>query len=299
MRLLPCVLSVVLLCGCSAITGASDSCTGSDARDSTLSIVRDQITRLASLQADDSDVHLSKAKVRATVQQLALSLQDIRTTKNDPNSTKKFCTGTLKLVAPAEVISDAEEARQAAGRSTLDDLADDSNVAANANAFTTNVDFNVQPTDERDKIFAEIENGDPALKFFAELVRDHLLKTAVIDAKAEQDRAAAEQQAAQNAALQEQQAAELNQAQTENKIAVQTTNAVWQGIPMDMRSRLLDLQKAWVRKKNADCKVEAASASTDATQMEVTRLKCDTRLQGERSSWLRQYMYGEPTDGSM
>jgi uncharacterized protein YecT (DUF1311 family) len=260
-----------------------------------LSIVRDQITRLASA-GSDADVHLSKAEIRATIEQLHLSLEDVRTTKNDPNSTKKFCTGTLKLVAPAEVVNDAEDARRTAGESSLSDLADNSNVESNANAFTADIDFNVQPTDDRNKIFAEIENGGPAFRFFAELVRDHLLKSAVMDAKAEEERAATEQQAAENQALAEQQAATLNEAQTENKIAIQTTNAIWQGIPAEMRTRLLDLQKAWVRKKNADCGVEAASASAESSERDVARLKCDTRMQGERSSWLRQYM--ESGDGS-
>ena len=81
-----------------------------------------------------------------------------------------------------------------------------------------------------------------------------------------------------------------------------TTNAVWQGIPAESRARLLDLQKAWVRKKDADCRVEAASASADPTETQVARLKCDTRMQGERANWLRQYMDGSATvetDNSM
>lgn len=289
MRRIELFLFALSLAGCSQLTGTSDSCTGADAGETTLSIVRDQIARLASARGEE-DVHLSKAEIRATIQQLRLSLEDVRTTKNDPNSTKKFCTGTLKLVAPPEIVTDAEDARQTAGESSLSELADDSNVESNANAFTTNIDFNVQPTDDRNKIFAEIENGAPAFRFFAELVRDHLLKSAVLEAKAEQDRAASEQQAAENQALAEQQAATLNEAKTENKIAIQTTNAVWQGIPAETRSSLLDLQKAWVRKKNADCGVEAASSSVDPADREVARLKCDTRMQGERSNWLRQYM---------
>jgi uncharacterized protein YecT (DUF1311 family) len=281
---------IVALSGCSVLKGGTAvDCGSPDSRDVTLSIARDQITKLTGT-TEGGEPGLSKSKIRAAVQQLVLTLEDIRTTKKDPNSTKRFCTGTLKLVVPAEMIRDAETARELANESTLSDLADASNVDASANAFKSELTFNVQPTDEGDKVFSEIEGGDPTFSFFSELLKDTLLKNQVVEAKATADRMAAEKAAAEQSAATEQRAAALNEAQTENKLAVQTINAVWRSIPSETRQQLLAMQLAWGRKKDADCRVEASSSSTNEDELNENRLRCDTRIQNERASYLKQYL---------
>jgi hypothetical protein len=283
-------VALLYLAGCSKLTGVSTSCSGPDASAVTLDIVRDQILKLASKKDEDADAPaLSKSKIRATVKQLVLSIEDVRTSKDDPNSTKQFCTGKLKLVAPAEMVSDANDTRSMAGMNSVEDMAEDANVEAEANAFKADIEFNVQPTDAGDKIFSQLESGQEAIAFFAELVKDHLLKSAVADAKAEQDRIASEQQAAQAAASQEQWAASFEEAKAENKMAVEGINAVWKAIPADARSRMLDLQKAWIRRKDASCRVEATANATSEQEIQLARLRCDTREQNSRANELRQY----------
>lgn len=274
--------------GCSQVTGMSNSCSGPDASAVTLDIVRDQVRKLAGQQEEGAPA-LSKSKIRATVQQLKLTLEDVRTTKDDPNSTKQFCTGRLKLVAPANMVEDANQAREMAGLNSVEDLADTANVEANANAFTADVDFNVQPTDDGDKIYAQLESGDEAIAFIAELVRSHLLKTAISDHKAEQDRIAAEQEAAEAAASREEWSAAFEQAKAENKLAIDSINAIWKAIPSGARSRMLDVQRAWQRRKDASCRVEAASSATSEEEIALNRLRCDTREQNNRANELRQY----------
>ena len=276
------------LMGCSQLWGVSTSCSGPDASSVTLDIVRDQIRKLAS-QTDDDSPALSKSKIRATVQQLALTLEDVRTSKDDPNSTKQFCTGQLKLVAPAEMVADASDTREMAGLNSIEDLAENANVEANANAFTADLEFNVQPTDDGEKIYAQVESGVEAIAFFAELVKDHLLKTAVADAKAEQDRIAAEQTAAQTAATNEQWVASLDEAKAENKLAVDSINAIWKAVPADARTRMLAVQRAWQRRKDATCRLEAASNATSENEMQLAKLRCDTREQNARAQELKQY----------
>lgn len=276
--------AVASLYACSQLPGNSTSCSGSDASSLTVDIVRDQIVKLAGEQTEDTPA-LSRSKVRATVQQLELSLVDVRTTKDDPDSTKQFCTGKLKLVAPPEIVADANEVRDMAGYNSVEDMAENANVEASANSFLADVDFNVQPTDDGDKIYAQLENGDAAIAFFAELVQSHLLKAVIADAKAEQDRIEAEQEAA----AREQEQANLEQAQAENKMAIERINAIWSAIPAEPRAAFTEAQRAWVRKKDAACRVEAASNATTEAEMAIARLKCDTREQSSRANELRQF----------
>lgn len=281
-------LALILLAGCSQVMGKSASCAGTDAAAVTLDIVRDQILKQAG-QHDEGDPALSKSKIRATVRQLLLSLEDARTTKDDPNSTKQFCAGRLKLVAPAEMVSDANQTRDLAGLNSIEELAEAANVEANANAFHADVEFNVQPTDDGDKIYSQLESGNEAINFVAELVKNALLKSAVADARAEQDRIAAEQRSAEVAATREQWSASLDEAKAENKMSVESINAIWKAVPTDARARMLDVQRAWGKRKDATCRVEAATGATSEAEIQIARLRCDTREQNVRANELRQY----------
>jgi uncharacterized protein YecT (DUF1311 family) len=129
----------------------------------------------------------------------------------------------------------------------------------------------------------------------SEVLASSLLHNVLQQAAATEQQAQQAQQAQQNSALSEQKAANLNSAQTDNKLALQSILAVWRAIPAAIRVQLLPQQRAWVRKKDADCRVEAASASTDPTEIEVARLTCDTRTTQERISFLQPYRE-EPGD---
>ena len=109
----------------------------------------------------------------------------------------------------------------------------------------------------------------------------------VSKAQAAQVAAAEAETAKQTEAAQK---ADLDMAAAENKLANQQINAVWRALPEDARSQLLEMQRAWVRKKTADCNIEAAGASTEALPKEAARLRCDTRFTITRISELQSLM---------
>ena len=275
------------LAGCGKLTslGSDEGCDSTSASEVTLGIVRDQVIKLAGENSDGAPA-LSKAKIRATVRDLKLSLEDIRTSKDDPNSSKTFCTATIRLVAPAQMVMDADAAREAVGYNSIEELADNVNVTKEANAFTAEINFNVQPTDDGEKIFSEIEDGGETFRFFAELVQSALLRSAIMDAKAESDRIAAEEQAELEAANREVQLAMLEEAKVNNATAVASINAIWKAIPSGAREQMLPAQRAWLRKTAATCKLEAAA---DEGDQEVARLNCETREQQSRAAYLRSF----------
>lgn len=267
------------------------ACTAESAQEPVIAIVKEQLEKSISdkVKRDDGSKAAGLSKIRAAISQLVFAIEDIRTSKTDPNSTKRFCTGVLRIRFPADALSDADKARQDASMNTVSDLADASDIERHADSFTANIDFNVQPTDDGSKVFAETESGNNMIGFAAEVVSSGLLRASLEDAKMQQQQAVDQQNAAESAALTEQRNANVASAKTDNQLAVQTIGATWQALTSSARSHLLPIQRAWIRKKDADCAVEAAAASVDATEKEVARLKCDTRVTQERISWLGQY----------
>ena len=247
----------------------------------------------AAFSVTSVEANISLSKIRAAIAELAITIDDIRTSKEDPNSTKRFCTGTVRIRIPAATLEDADKTREAAGMNNVSDLAERGDVDRAADSFSTSLEFNIQPTDAGDKVFAEIESGTNILSFTTDVLSSSLVRSVVETAIRQQEQAAAQQAAAENAALTEQRNANLNAAKTENQLVVQTLTATWKAIPEDVRAQMLPLQRAWIRKKDADCRVEAASASTDATEIEIARLGCDTRTSQERIRYLSQYRGSE------
>jgi uncharacterized protein YecT (DUF1311 family) len=273
-------------------------CSSSEATSTTIKVLREALEKAtyAKVSGGDNSQSVSKASIRAAVAQIVFALEDIRTTRTDPNSTKRFCEGTLKIRFPAEDLTNADDARSAAGLGTVTQLADANDVDREANTFSAKSEYDVQPTDSGDKVFAETETKSPLMNVASEVLASSLLHNILQQAAAVQQQEQQEQQAQQSAALAEQKSANLNSAKTDNQLATQSILAVWRAIPAGTRAQLLAQQRAWARKKDADCRVEAASASTDPNEMEVARLNCDTRTTQERISFLQSYRESAPQD---
>ena len=107
-----------------------------------------------------------------------------------------------------------------------------------------------------------------------------------MQAEAAQKQQAEEQQMESERLLNEQKQAQLEanlaMAQSENTLANQAINELWKNYPVDAKKLMLEAQRAWVKKKELDCKVEAASSSTDSNEKEIVRLNCDTRATKSR-----------------
>lgn len=299
--LIPLLLGAALLGGCNSKPVAE--CSTESAQAPVIAIVKSQIEKSIQRQVrgEEGERSVSLSKIRAALGQLGISMADIRTSKEDPNSTKRFCVGTLKVRIPSDMLTDADVTREAVGLETVSELAENSAVERNADSFSTELEFNVQPTDDGSKIFAETESGNNMFDLAGEVLASGLLKAAVAEAQRQTRLSEERVAAAENAAQLESRSANLELAKSDNQIALQTINAAWSGLVADKRKQLLPSQRAWGRKKDADCRLEAAQASTDSTDIEVARLLCDTRMSNERTTWLRdmrgseaEYEYARP-----
>lgn len=235
-----------VLAGCNMWGGQPVGCTAESAAEPVIGIVREQLEkRLATDLKDSNGTRMaSLASIRAAVAQLTISLADLRTSKKDPNSTKRFCTGSLVVRFPSDVLSDADKGRAALNLNTVSDLAGERDVERQADRFTNAIDFEVQPTDDGSKVFAETASDNAMFGFVSDVLAAGLMRSRVESAQRERDQQAAQQQAQENAALTEQRDANLSSVRTENQLAVQTIDAAWGALDGSARKQLLQLQRA-------------------------------------------------------
>jgi uncharacterized protein YecT (DUF1311 family) len=269
-------------------------CDSPQASSTTIELVRNALIKAVarSLSTSGTSNAALEAKIRATVAQLGVTLEDVRTDKRDPSGSRVYCRATLRVKFPGQLLTDADGARSDAQLPSISDLAETGGVQRSADVFGSEFTYNVQPTDAGDKIFVESDDWAATNGVFSEIVASGLLKAAVEQRKIQTELATAAQQQQEQAAKAEQRSADHQQALTENQLANQTIAALWKNLDIGTRTALLEDQRAWIRKKTADCDVEAAGASVETTEQDTARLKCDTRMTQERISLLKQKSTG-------
>ncbi|MEG0199026.1 MAG: lysozyme inhibitor LprI family protein, partial [Acinetobacter sp.] len=93
--------------------------------------------------------------------------------------------------------------------------------------------------------------------------------------------------AEEEAAAQEYQSVLISEAKTNLDKANENLNLVWNSTTKEVRSRLLDEQKIWLKKRELECKLE----SSNSDNPEVYRINCETNMTTQRTSELRQKIY--------
>lgn len=285
------ILGAVLLSSCSKLEA---TCSGEDSLKLVSEIISEDAEKyLADQKGDDGSVIFSPASVRATLSKVSITIENIRTSKKDPNSTKVFCEGSLKISPTPEILKQADEARKESNLVTISDEAKNQLFEQSANAFVKAIEYTVQPTDDGKSVFVEVSTPKSFSVLLGEMVGFSILEPMIQAQKVEKMQAEAaekqqeeEQRIESERLLNEQKKAQMEanlaMAKNENALANQTINELWKEYPTDSKKIMLDAQRAWVKKKELDCKVEAASISTDESEKEIARLNCDTRATKSR-----------------
>jgi len=282
------LFGVLLLSGCGQ---ASVSCSDDDAKSALEAAIRENLEKVTidRAKAEDGSQPISNSAIRASIANIKLVIENIRTTKEDPDSTKRFCTGSLKIVFSTKTFSDATKARKLVGLSDVEKMADAADIEKGADYLKGDLDYNVQPTDEGEKISAEFENADDKLQVFGEVVAASLLKssieTQVRNQKEQEEFALAEQEAA----IEMEKTANLQQANEAAKSSDQALNIAWQSLGPNTRKQLLAQQRIWIKQKDASCKVRGLQSSTDASEQKIAEVLCKAELSNQRANQLQGY----------
>lgn len=289
----------VILCSCNKISRLTTiTCSDSNGVETAKSVISDDVENsFANQKRDDGSRVFDPAAVRATLSKLQISFENIRTSKTDPNSTKVFCAATYKVVVPTDLFKNMNDGLGLMTPPTsLNATATKYNFSVSSNSFNKEIEYSLQPTDDRKSIFSELTDAQSPSNFLQEAIAATLIKPILEAKQANEAKAAADANAENLAQAQQQQELQAQQtqanlvsAQQENALAKNVLNQLWKLTPKDKQLELTLSQSAWVEKKKVDCSLEAASKSTDITQNEVDRLTCDTTRVKQRTEELKQY----------
>ncbi|MCX8498075.1 MAG: hypothetical protein ORN25_01795, partial [Caulobacteraceae bacterium] len=174
-RLIALASAALILASCNRI-GAVE-CNNTDGQAVIASLLSDQIipgTR-EQLGTAVSDPQTNEAKIKATVAQIKILIEDIRTTKKDEASTKRGCAATVKLVLPLNMIADAERFHTNNQLQSISSLTDSVGLQRSADSYTHQLTYSVQPTDDKKKVYGEVEAFGPVANALGEIIAAHMV----------------------------------------------------------------------------------------------------------------------------
>jgi uncharacterized protein YecT (DUF1311 family) len=292
-------ISLLLLSLAACTSKPQVACNDEGSKSVIASILKDglvkQITSAFAGQNSDVGFNIDSALIRATVEKISISIADVLTTKRDPNSTKQFCSSTLKLEVPADVVNNADATRSMLSLSNSHQDALRANVDFNANTVTAPLEYSIQPTDDGQKIYGSASQDNAAITFASTLVEQSLVKTMLEKKKAEQ----VQQQQQQALQAQQRQAeidlaqgaenqAALVKAQADIKSANDAINVVWNAGSKEWRQSLLPEQRLWLAQRENECKLKALdTGAPDSAVFNTNRLTCEVDMTNARTEVLK------------
>mgnify|MGYP003390293725 CR=1 FL=1 len=287
------ILISTMLASCSNNLGSS--CAG----DSVIESLSDALSKKAvadarkEIGASDPSISVTTSKLNAIFHDFKVALDDVRTVRDDPNSTKLYCAARLGVKIPKEILDKADSARAMADLESLQQFANVQDVDLEGSTLLINAEYSVQPTDDGAKLFAELDGGTQLTAVLKEVIMATALEQQIRSKRAEEDRenaalAREERLAsdAEEAANAEAAKAALAESKENLNLANQRINAVWASLPKQQRQKYLALQRAWIARRIAECRATAAGSSEFAEMRESNRLTCEARMTHDRADQL-------------
>lgn len=297
------VSSVMMLAGCDKVSemvpGSSSKieCSDPDAAGLVIEAMQDAINTDAKNYDDIFEIPSKGSSIRASINQLKMDLTKIRTTKDDPQSSKNFCMGTLNVSIPTNMIQQANFTRKHYEDVDVEEDAYQRDLKMDANAVNFEAEYSVQPTDDGEVIFVELLNGDLLSDYLAAVVVDANQKVNVQKIKAIETKQVAQarnevEQASQTAKAQaSSEIAKIAAEQASVKAAMDYKrsefNKMWGRASKEAQNSITSDQKDWVEWRDEVCVDEARSA--EPARQEIVRMQCITRLLSDRYYEVKEY----------
>ena len=295
--------------GLSAISNNNTNCGDESSLQLIQSLLDDSTQSYVKRIASNEGVSTDSSALRASTSQITYSLEDVRTSKTDPNSTKVFCVAALSTNLDTETIDRANLVNEYYGISEVNEQAFQQDIDMDGNVINYSIEYSIQPTDGGKNIYGQLQNGSELIDFISTTVVSALQKNNVQAMKSQEQkdnaqRAIAEKQAMEAEALSiaeaeanasMEAAEELANISSEKAKAKATMdykrnefNELWSSASTEIRESLAEGQKEWVAERDEIC-INRAQESEVAWQ-EVVRMECISELLGDRYYQVKEYI---------
>ncbi len=164
-----------MLSGCNA---SMDSCSSSETQELMQKDITEQAVRSITQKRDNQyngALIFGATKVRASLAEIRIVLENIKTVKQDPKSHVSSCTGQIKITVPPPMLEDVDMTRDNQYQIKIAQYARQLAIENSRNAFTQTVDYSVKSL-EGSKVGSIEFKSTPWVHLLDEIITAALLR---------------------------------------------------------------------------------------------------------------------------
>ncbi len=160
-RLTPFIFASLILSGCNNQTPTA-SCSSPDTQKLINTLLTEQAEKLTvekRYDQYDGSFVFGATKIRASLAQIQIILENVNTVNQDVNSSKSTCNGLLNVTVPPAILNDANIARDSQQQPKIAQYAKQLNIESNSNVFTQMINYSVKPAGKNKEPLVEFETS--------------------------------------------------------------------------------------------------------------------------------------------
>lgn len=181
MKKLAVIPLLLVIAGCSKISSSPVTCGDESGLDVVRKILSDATMDSLKQEKNSAGEQIfQNSNIRTAIDKFPVQFAHFRTT-SDANSNKVMCEAQVTYSIPSELLAQTEQGLKALQIASLSKLADDVGVDHQANTFSDNISYSLQPTDDGKSIYAETDADAPIVSLAHTVVGAYLIKP-VMDA---------------------------------------------------------------------------------------------------------------------
>lgn len=176
-------IALVTLAGCGK---EKITCSSPIVVSSTTEILsRETVQQLNDSESGKKDKAYTADRIQSALKEISLSIDSIRTSKEEPGSTKVQCAATLKITTSEKFHADAVEGSKLLKVSEeLDTYARRQGFEYANKTFSKQISYEFQPTDDGSKVITSVQEATPIADFVSNLMAAAIIKPLLAEAKA-------------------------------------------------------------------------------------------------------------------
>jgi hypothetical protein len=149
------------LSGCSKEVPATSKCSSPDTQKEIHRFLTEKAEKLTAEKRDDNyngPSIFGATKIRALLDQIQIAVENPELVRLDPNISKEFCSGLLKVTIPMDMLADVNQTRVIQHQSKISQYASQFNIENNVNVFTQDVEYTIQSSGDDKEPHVEIKS---------------------------------------------------------------------------------------------------------------------------------------------
>ncbi|WP_291472518.1 type II secretion system major pseudopilin GspG [Acidovorax sp.] len=158
-------------------------------------LTKETTKQLEEIKGSDGASTYKSSSIELALKEIGISIENIRTSKEDPNSTKVQCEASLKISPAAKFLADADSGvKLIKNPESIEAYSRRIGFEFENNSFSKTIEYSLQPTDDGAKVVTTVLDVKSIADFLSNLIAAAIIKPMIEESKSRNESISVDQQ---------------------------------------------------------------------------------------------------------